>query len=66
MKQKTAVEWLIEQLTEIHPDAFEIAKKMEEQQIINAYLRDRRGEFDVMLKLMDDAEKYYNENFKSL
>ena len=33
MKQ-TAVEWLIEQLTEIHPKAFEQAKAMEEEQKI--------------------------------
>ena len=32
MKQ-TAVEWLIEQLTEIHPKAFEQAKAMEKEQI---------------------------------
>jgi len=35
MKQ-TAVEWLIEQLTEIHPKAFEQAKEMEKQQIFKA------------------------------
>ena len=32
MKQ-TAVEWLIEQLTEIHPKAFEQAKEMEKEQM---------------------------------
>ena len=68
MKQ-TAVEWLFEQLdivdSSISYEYFKQAKEMEEQQIINAYLRDRRGEFDVLLKLMDDAEKYYNETFKS-
>ena len=62
--KKTAVQWLIEQLTEIHPEAFEKAKAMEKEQIIYAYLKDRRGEFDVVLKLIDDAEQYYTETYE--
>ena len=62
--KETAVQWLIEQLTEIHPEAFEKAKAMEKEQIIYAYLKDRRGEFDVVLKLIDDAEQYYTETYE--
>jgi len=59
MKQ-TAVEWLIEQLTEIHPKAFEQAKAMEKEQIKNAL-----QEF-LDITLPDEVcEKYYNETFKS-
>lgn len=32
MKKLTAVEWLIKQLTEIHPKAFDQAKTMEKEQ----------------------------------
>lgn len=39
MKQKTAVEWLIEQLTEIHPEAFEKAKAMEKAEKDKQYQR---------------------------
>ena len=62
MKQ-TAVEWLIEQLTEIHPDAFEKAKAMEKEQICEAY---RTGvEEDVYNNPLKTGEQYYNETFKS-
>jgi hypothetical protein len=67
MKQ-TAVEWLQEQLIKktMSPiEAIKQAKAMEKEQIIYAYLKDRRGEFDVVLKLIDEAEQYYNETFKS-
>ena len=76
MKQ-TAVEWLISQILaasinketeEMHitlpKGVFEQAKAMEKEQIIYAYLKDRRGEFDVVLKLIDDAEQYYNETYE--
>ena len=59
MKQ-TAVEWLIEQLTEIHPKAFEQAKAMEKEQIKNAL-----QEFLDITLLDEVCEKYYNETFKS-
>ena len=72
MKQ-TAVEWLIEQLTEIHPKAFEQAKAMEKQQIIDAYEEQNvkwepeffeDGTMSITNKFRD-AEEYYNETFKS-
>lgn len=66
MKQ-TAVEWLVEQYENNFPltfDAIKQAKAMEKEQIIYAYLKDRRGEFDVVLKLIDDAEQYYNETYE--
>jgi hypothetical protein len=37
---------------------------MEKEQIIDAYLKDKVGKFDAVLKLMDNAEQYYNETFK--
>ena len=68
MKQ-TAVEWLWDMLSKGEfindpEELFEQAKAMEKEQIIYAYLKDRRGEFDVVLKLIDDAEQYYNETYE--
>lgn len=59
MKQ-TAVEWLIEQLTEIHPKAFEQAKAIEKEQIIEAL-----QEFLDITLPNEVCEHYYNETFKS-
>ena len=72
MKQ-TAVEWLIEKITtEVHSEdewsgIFIDAKEMEKNQIINAYLKSKRKRTDFLgaLKIMDEAEQYYNETFKS-
>ena len=59
MKQ-TAVQWLIEQLTEIHPRAFDIAKAMEKEQIIEAYKADTYiGSTEDI-----DAEQYYNDTYE--
>jgi hypothetical protein len=60
MKQ-TAVEWLIEQLTEIHPKTFEQAKAIEKEQIMNAYWD---GGQDVPIHV-STCKKYYEETFKS-
>lgn len=39
--------------------------EMEKNQIVNAYLKKRkRTDFLGALKLMDEAEKYYNETYK--
>ena len=67
MKQ-TAVEWLIEQLTEIHPKAFEQAKAMEKLQIIDAFFEGKND--GILMERYSDYEhispdEYYNENFKS-
>jgi hypothetical protein len=73
MKQ-TAVEWLTEQITTIKWKMSDVsdrnliikqAKAMEKEQIIDAYLKDNIEEFDVVLKLMDKGEQYYNETYKS-
>ena len=37
---------------------------MEKSQIIDAYLKDRRGKFDEVLRLIYDAQKYYNETYE--
>ncbi len=69
--QQTATEWLFEKLWETPIDKFswyallEKAKEMEKEQIVNAYLKKRkRTDFLGALKLMDEAEKYYNKTYK--
>jgi hypothetical protein len=62
MEKQTAVEYLFEQLWNTPIDKFtwnailEKAKKMEQQQIIDAFFSD---------DLEIDAELYYNEKFKN-
>ena len=77
MKQ-TAVEWLAKEICYISIDGkyivdnaedvthiVEQAKAMEKEQIIDAYLKDRRGKFDKVLRLIYNAQKYYNETYES-
>jgi hypothetical protein len=70
---KTAVEWLIEELemnilwTDKARKAFQQAKEMEKEQIINTY---RDGRSDQQSEKPSRfynrmAEQYYNETFKS-
>jgi hypothetical protein len=71
----TAVEWFYEDMinqlefiTQADADKitafFKIAKELEKQQIINAYLKNRRKtDFAGALKWIDKAEQYYNETF---
>ena len=63
MKQ-TAVEWLMEQICGDHTsewqEQIEQAKAMEKEQIIDAW--DNGCEDD---GIIDNAEQYYNETFKS-
>jgi len=67
MKKQTAVEWLVEKLTETpYIDDFwghvEQAKEMEKGQIMKTW-------YDCKLSIIErnptDAEQYYNETFKS-
>lgn len=73
---QTAVNWLIEQITEktkngtfcsinyMKEHFFEQAKEIEKQQIVNAYLKDRRQvTMDKALMLWDKAERYYNDKY---
>ena len=67
MKQ-TAVEWLIEQLTEIHPKAFEQAKAMEEEQICDAFFEGKND--GILMERYSDYKhirpnEYYNQTFKA-
>ena len=69
---KTAVEWLFEQIpsewssSRAAFEAFEQAKEMEKEHIVNAYLKKRkRTDLLGALKKIDEAEQYYNETFKS-
>ena len=70
MKQ-TAIDWLIEQWpileSQLPPQLIEQAKEMEKEQIINAYLKSKRKRTDLLgaLKIMDEAEQYYNKTYKS-
>ena len=63
MKEKTAVEWLVEQMTKRDfiaipkPELIDQAKEMEKEQITDAF-----ENFDFNL---NDGEQYYNETFKS-
>jgi len=63
MKQ-TAVEWLVEQICGDHTsewqEQIDQAKAMEKEQIIDAW--DNGCEDD---GIIDNAEQYYNETFKS-
>ena len=63
--KQTAVEWLVEKIQHANPsfkfDALiRQAKQMEKEQIIDAY---DKGEFNQGCN--EDAEEYYNENYKS-
>ena len=64
---KTAVEWLLDEI--FWPDQqeelekyIEQAKKMEKQQIIDAY---DKAQYDYDLMRETDSDEYYNETFKS-
>jgi hypothetical protein len=66
MKQ-TAVEWLVERLEKHHTNidikntiAFQQAKEMEKEQIIDAYYYDPNCD-----NIKDDGEQYYTETYKS-
>lgn len=50
----------------ITSDILQQAKEMEKNQIINAYLKSKRKRTDLLgaLKIMDEAEQYYNETYK--
>jgi hypothetical protein len=62
---KTAVEWLFkwmidnkDSIIEERLQAFEQAKEMEKEQIMNAW-------YDGWIEVGDNSEHYYNETFKS-
>lgn len=65
MENKTAVEWLYEQIFDCRSftreELFEQAKEMEKKQIINAYYT---GNDDVKDNPNREADQYYNETFK--
>lgn len=64
MKQ-TAVEWLIEQLTEIHPKAFEQAKEMEKHQIVDAFSEGTRMmDVNDQMSAMLNGFIYYGETYE--
>jgi uncharacterized protein YabN with tetrapyrrole methylase and pyrophosphatase domain len=63
MKQ-TAVEWLVEKLTEIHPKTFEQAKAIEKEQIKNAWDNGWHEHMNPSNTYITSV-KYYNETFKS-
>jgi hypothetical protein len=66
MKQ-TAVEWLVEKMTQGEfisipkREWIEQAKAMEKEQILNAF---ENGEVCTLFKNEDTSEQYYNETFK--
>ena len=72
MKQ-TGVEWLVNCIESMEwgeittrKELYAKAKAMEKEQIIDAYLKDRkRRDFLNALKLMDKAQEYYNKTYKT-
>jgi hypothetical protein len=71
LKDKTAVEWIAEQLIEgtMRPvEIIAIAKEMEKQQIIDAYTDGQNNPYEYSKDNevnWYDGKKYYNETFKS-
>ena len=76
MEQVTAIEWLKKQIKDYGSNSHlsidwhrfykfcEQAKEMEKEQIMDAYLQKRgKNDFIKSIKLMDDAENYYNETY---
>jgi hypothetical protein len=66
MKKQTAVEWLVESLTELGVDLLshnleiQQAKEMEKEQIIDAFFSGYNYEGG---QLEEKSEQYYNETF---
>lgn len=67
-KKQTAVEWLVNELEAHHvfqdiknTGAFQIAKQMEKQQVINAHLTGLIHPLE--MEATKQAEQYYNDNF---
>ena len=78
MAQQTAVEWLIEQISEKQPNGFyvidtledvkrvfEQAKQMEEQQHQKTFKQSRQAKIfeDGMPPVWESFEQYYNETY---
>jgi hypothetical protein len=71
--KKTAVEWLVEKLEKHHTKidikntvAFNQAKEMEKEQIIDAYIQKRgKRSLKEVLKCLDNAEQYYTSTYES-
>jgi hypothetical protein len=70
-KQQTAVEWLVEQLStqftygqKIQFERlFEMAKEMEKEQIINAFLNGDKTDCTSEQNIEEFADQYYNETY---
>jgi len=65
--EKTAVDWLVEQILKekglVDLD-IEIAKEIEKQQIIDAYIKNRYIDTSLSTPIrIDEAEQYYKEKF---
>jgi hypothetical protein len=69
MAQKTAVECLVDKVfgkngLVLYAEVIEEAKEMELNQIVNAYLQNRRGNIVKCLKDWDKALDYYDKTYK--
>jgi hypothetical protein len=65
---KTAVEWLVEQITDSTMparEAIEQAKEMEKEQIIEARINGDMNGMCIAKLAKEKAEKYYNETYKN-
>ena len=69
-KKQTAVEWLFDQipldykLTRSAFDAFQQAKAMEKEQIIEAFYQCGKDNFEHIKVINRSATDYYNETYK--
>ena len=69
MAQQTAVEWLFEQIpvewtsTKYGFDAYQQAKQMEKEQILNSFLECWKANMPDRYECKKSAIEYYNETF---
>ena len=64
--KQTAVDWLFTKQDLEDFDTlmlYKIAKQMEKEQIIDAYVGNSNDEFGLLIKIKEAAEQYYNETY---
>lgn len=77
--KQTAVEWLVKELNNLHPDLIlslktwddinnliTESKQMEKEQIKDAYVGYSNDEFGLLIKIKEAAEQYYNETYGNI
>jgi hypothetical protein len=73
MENKTAVEWLLDNLNsepyseadfKHNKECWDKAIEMEKEQILEAFFYGTENAYEVPVEGVDDAEFYYNDKFK--